>query len=173
MINKLILSVFGIGYLKGANDLITIILSLISGLLIINLYGFLPIIGLLMFFTIYGIWGAERYIRKTNEHNPDIIVLDEVVGTWVTILISYSFYDLNWNTENISQLTEYVIYALIVFITYFSLNLFKPSLIGLIYEEGDGGLSVVGDDLIAGIIAGITVPILMGFYYAIIFLLNN
>jgi len=172
MINKTILSFFGIGYIPRGADILIVIIGVFTGLTLLTVKGPLYLIALLLFSSLYGIYASEKYIRKTNEHNPEFIVIDEVIGVWFAILISYSFLDLFSSDKiTIQHLTEYIVYVLIVFFVYYLLVSLKPGFIGQIEEEGDGGLSVIGDDLVTGILAGVLIPILMGGYYALMYLL--
>ena len=98
--------------------------------------------------SVIGIQEINKYEKATNTHDDKSIVIDEVAGLW----IAFSF------TSN--SLIELVL-AFLFFRLY---DIYKPSLIGKIDREYKGGIGVIGDDILAGILAGISTLIVFQLY---------
>ena len=98
--------------------------------------------------SVIGIQEINKYEKATNTHDDKSIVIDEVAGLW----IAFSF------TSN--SLIELVL-AFLFFRLY---DIYKPSLIGKIDREYKGGIGVMGDDILAGILAGISTLIVFQLY---------
>ncbi|MDR1285632.1 MAG: phosphatidylglycerophosphatase A [Campylobacteraceae bacterium] len=82
----------------------------------------------------------NKYEASSGKHDNQQIVIDEVVGVWLAICVSFS--------TGILQ-----ILLCVIFFRIFDIG--KPSIIGRIDKNVKGGLGVVGDDLVAGLFAGI------------------
>jgi phosphatidylglycerophosphatase A len=90
----------------------------------------------------------NRYESVANTHDSAHIVIDEVVGVWLAMCISADFLAVTGSQVGAIQL-------LIVIIFFRFFDILKPSFIGRIDRNVKGGLGVVGDDLLAGVFAGI------------------
>ncbi|MDR0408655.1 MAG: phosphatidylglycerophosphatase A [Campylobacteraceae bacterium] len=82
----------------------------------------------------------NRYEQSSGIHDNQQIVIDEVVGIWLAICVSFS--------TGVLQ-----ILLCVIFFRIFDIK--KPSIIGRIDKNVKGGFGVVGDDLVAGLFAGI------------------
>ncbi len=89
--------------------------------------------------TIIAIKEIDKDEKISGFHDKSEIVIDEVVGVWLAFCISGA---------TLIQL----IFGLIFFRIF---DIWKPSIIGRVDKEVKGGLGVVGDDLLAGVFAGI------------------
>ena len=74
-----------------------------------------------------------------GEHDDSRIVVDEVIGIWIALILS--------STTWIQIILSFVFFRLF--------DIWKPSLIGKIDRNVKGGWGVMGDDMLAGVIAGI------------------
>ncbi|OBV28800.1 hypothetical protein BKN38_00055 [Helicobacter sp. CLO-3] len=81
----------------------------------------------------------DRHEQEAGIHDESWIVIDELVGVWVAMAMA-----------GLSVLG--VALALVLFRVF---DIWKPSIIGKIDRDVKGGLGVVGDDFIAGLVAGI------------------
>ncbi len=81
----------------------------------------------------------DKYEKKTNSHDDKSIVIDEVAGIWLTFVVSH-------------QGILSFIFGVIFFRIF---DIWKPSFIGKIDKNAKGGWGVMGDDLLAGLVAGI------------------
>jgi phosphatidylglycerophosphatase A len=94
---------------------------------------------LTIFITIIAVKEINIYEKETGIHDDKRIVIDEIAGIWLAM-----------------SLAGGSIMATIFSFVYFRiLDIKKPSIIGRIDEKVDGGWGVMGDDLVAGIFAGI------------------
>lgn len=89
--------------------------------------------------------------EETKIHDSSYIVIDELVGMWLAMAIS-------------GLSLAGVILSFIFFRIY---DITKPSLIGKIDKEVKGGLGVVADDALAGVLAGLSALLvihILGFF---------
>ena len=89
--------------------------------------------------TLVAIKEINVYEKITKTHDDKSIVIDEVVGVWLAFVLS-------------SGTTAQMVLSFIYFRIF---DIWKPSIIGKIDKNVKGGLGVMGDDIIAGIVAGI------------------
>ncbi len=88
---------------------------------------------------------------ESKIHDSSYIVIDELVGMWLAMAIS-------------GLSLAGVVLSFIFFRIY---DITKPSLIGKIDKEVKGGLGVVADDALAGVLAGLSVLLainILGFF---------
>ena len=147
--NKLLITFFGSGLSPVAPGTAGTIAAMPFGLAIIYYLGVNSLTTAVIVFTIIGIFEINKYEKATGTHDDKSIVIDEVVGVWLTMVITYGGLSI-WQNQYI----EYI--ALILSFTSFRLfDIWKPSTIGYIDRKVKGGLGVIGDDLLAGLAAGI------------------
>ncbi len=89
--------------------------------------------------TVIAINEINKEEKVTKVHDSSQIVIDEVAGIWLAMSLSGA---------TITQ----IILSVIFFRVF---DIWKPSVIGRIDREVKGGLGVMGDDIVAGIFAGI------------------
>ncbi len=93
----------------------------------------------------------DKEEEETKIHDSSYIVIDELVGMWLAMAIS-------------GLSLAGVVLSFIFFRIY---DITKPSLIGKIDKEVKGGLGVVADDALAGVLAGLSVLLVisvLGFF---------
>lgn len=93
----------------------------------------------------------DKEEEESKIHDSSYIVIDELVGMWLAMAIS-------------GLSLAGVILSFIFFRIY---DITKPSLIGKIDKEVKGGLGVVADDALAGVLAGLSVLLvihILGFF---------
>lgn len=100
----------------------------------------------------------DRYETESSSHDDKRIVIDELVGMWLALSIApgitFAFGDLYILNNG---LLLQIILSFLLFRLY---DIKKPSLIGRIDREAKGGWGVMGDDMLAGIAAGISSAII-------------
>jgi phosphatidylglycerophosphatase A len=79
---------------------------------------------------------SEKACRALREPDSRRIVLDEVIGVWTALVW---FDDLGWPA------------ALVGLVAFRVLDILKPPPADRLHKHGEGGLSVVLDDIIAGL----------------------
>jgi phosphatidylglycerophosphatase A len=92
-----------------------------------------------------GIWSAGVTARKVNKKDPGIVVVDEVLGQWITLAGASSF---NWK----SWMAAFCLFRLF--------DIWKPQPVRRL-EALPSGVGIVADDVMAGVY-GALVLFLMG-----------
>jgi phosphatidylglycerophosphatase A len=91
-----------------------------------------------------GIWAADVTERWTNQKDPQLVVVDEVIGQWITLAGATT---LNWKSWVI---------ALVLFRLF---DIWKPPPVRQL-ERLPGGLGIVADDAMAGVYGALVIFIL-------------
>jgi len=131
-----------------ASGTVGTIVSLPIGVVILTVLPPASLFLLTILISIVAIKIINIYEKETKTHDSKIIVIDELVGMWFALAISI--------TEKISEFSTPIIANIIIsFILFRVFDIWKPSIIGKIDRDVKGGLGVMGDDIIAGIVAGL------------------
>ena len=85
------------------------------------------------------IWSATRTARLLNREDPGVVVIDEVLGVWVTLLGAAA---LNWKSFTAA------------FVLFRIFDIWKPWPVRP-FEDLPEGTGIVADDLAAGVYAAI------------------
>ena len=117
--------------------------SLIIGLFLLEFLHVSTLFLLALLITLIAIKQIDIYEKEVGMHDGKEIVIDELAGMWITLAIC------GINSSNI------LFMAPIAFIFFRLFDIWKPSFIGKIDRDVKGGLGVMGDDVLAGIAAGI------------------
>ncbi|WRE06796.1 phosphatidylglycerophosphatase A [Helicobacter pylori] len=144
------LTLFFSGYSKKAPGTIGSLVALLLGLPILifsanTLFLAAILIGLI------AIAQIDKEEEESKIHDSSYIVIDELVGMWLSMAIS-------------GLSLAGVVLSFIFFRIY---DITKPSLIGKIDKEVKGGLGVVADDALAGVLAGLSALLtinILGFF---------
>ncbi len=144
------LTLFFSGYSKKAPGTIGSLVALLLGLPVLifsanTLFLAAVLIGLI------AITQIDKEEEESKIHDSSYIVIDELVGMWLAMAIS-------------GLSLAGVILSFIFFRIY---DITKPSLIGKIDKEVKGGLGVVADDALAGVLSGLSVLLvinILGFF---------
>ncbi|PUD73794.1 phosphatidylglycerophosphatase A family protein [Helicobacter pylori] len=145
------LTLFFSGYSKKAPGTIGSLVALLLGLPILIFSANTLFLGA-VFVGLIAITQIDKEEEETKIHDSSYIVIDELVGMWLAMAIS-------------GLSLAGVVLSFIFFRIY---DITKPSLIGKIDKEVKGGLGVVADDALAGVLAGLSVllviHIILGFF---------
>lgn len=95
-------------------------------------------IGALLALCLFAWWAIHRMEKALNVHDDQRIVIDEVAGQAIAV----AFLAPGWLT------------ALLGFALFRLLDVTKPLAIGWIDREAPGAIGTLGDDLLAGLVAG-------------------
>ncbi len=104
-----------------------------------------------VFIGLIAITQIDKEEEESKIHDSSYIVIDELVGMWLAMAIS-------------GLSLAGVVLSFIFFRIY---DITKPSLIGKIDKEVKGGLGVVADDALAGVLAGLSALLvihILGFF---------
>ncbi len=144
------LTLFFSGYSKKAPGTIGSLVALLLGLPILIFSANTLFLGAI-FIGLIAIAQIDKEEEETKIHDSSYIVIDELVGMWLAMAIS-------------GLSLAGVVLSFIFFRIY---DITKPSLIGKIDKEVKGGLGVVADDALAGVLAGLSVLLVinvLGFF---------
>lgn len=117
--------------------------SLIIGLFLLQFLHVSTLFLLSLLVTVIAIKQIDIYEKEVGAHDSSEIVIDELAGMWIALSIC------GINSSN------FVIMAVLAFVFFRIFDIWKPSIIGKIDRDVKGGLGVMGDDVIAGIAAGV------------------
>lgn len=94
--------------------------------------------------TVIAVKQIDIYEQEVGVHDGKEIVIDELAGMWLALSIC-------------GITNENMLYMAPLAFGFFRLfDIWKPSIIGKIDEKVSGGWGVMGDDLVAGIAAGVS-----------------
>ncbi|GAA8161689.1 phosphatidylglycerophosphatase A [Helicobacter pylori] len=144
------LTLFFSGYSKKAPGTIGSLVALLLGLPILIFSANTLFLGA-VFVGLIAIAQIDKEEEETKRHDSSYIVIDELVGMWLAMAIS-------------GLSLAGVVLSFIFFRIY---DITKPSLIGKIDKEVKGGLGVVADDALAGVLAGLSTLLvisILGFF---------
>ncbi|GAA9284815.1 phosphatidylglycerophosphatase A [Helicobacter pylori] len=144
------LTLFFSGYSKKAPGTVGSLVALLLGLPVLifsanTLFLAAVLIGLI------AITQIDKEEEESKIHDSSYIVIDELVGMWLAMAIS--------------GLSLAGVFLSFIFFRIYDIT--KPSLIGKIDKEVKGGLGVVADDALAGVLAGLSVLLvinILGFF---------
>jgi phosphatidylglycerophosphatase A len=118
--------------------------SLIIGLFLLEFLHVSTLFLLSLLITVIAIKQIDIYEKEVGMHDGKEIVIDELAGMWIALSIC------GINSQNM------VIIAILAFAFFRLFDIWKPSIIGKIDRDVKGGLGVMGDDVLAGVAAGIS-----------------
>ena len=125
--------------------------SIVGGIIGYIILMFLPqstLFLLAIFISVIAVKEINKYEEKTGIHDDKRIVIDEIAGMWIAMSLAGGS----------------IIATIFSFIYFRILDIKKPSIIGRIDKNVKGGWGVMGDDLVAGIFAGILAAESYGVY---------
>ena len=146
-VNQLILlssSGFGLGRVPYLPGTVGSLLGLFLAWGTSGLSAWLQIV-LFVLFALAAIGISERAEQLSKTQDPDFIVIDEMVGMWVTMLFL-------WRFDTTALILGFLLFRLFDVLKFFPLNLF---------EGFRGGLGIVMDDLAAGMLANVVLRLLL------------
>ncbi|PUD47989.1 phosphatidylglycerophosphatase A [Helicobacter pylori] len=144
------LTLFFSGYSKKAPGTIGSLVALLLGLPVLIFSANTLFLGA-VFVGLIAIAQIDKEEEESKIHDSSHIVIDELVGMWLAMAIS-------------GLSLAGVVLSFIFFRIY---DITKPSLIGRIDKEVKGGLGVVADDALAGVLAGLSALLvihILGFF---------
>ncbi len=141
--SKLFLTVFYSGLSPKAPGTAGSFVSLLLGLALLQVLSLSNLFLLAILISVVAVKQINIYEKEVGEHDSKEIVIDELAGMWLALAIA------GVNNENM------LILAPLAFIFFRLFDIWKPSIIGRIDRDVQGGWGVMGDDIVAGVAAGI------------------
>ncbi|MDN5566739.1 MAG: phosphatidylglycerophosphatase A [Psychrobacter sp.] len=114
--------------------------------------GFVPFLIITILSCVVGVWICGRTAELMQMHDDPHIVWDEWSGIWITLL---PFSYLEASTVGYITPTLFILSLAVAFILFRFFDIIKPPPIGWADEKVAGGLGIMLDDIIAGIMAAI------------------
>ena len=126
-----------IGYARPAPGTIGSLVALGTGYMIAS-FSLGVLVAAILTIAILGIFAAERYGQRTGKKDASEVIIDEVAGQWIPLII-------------IPLEVEWYVAAFLLF-RFFDISKIGP--VGYA-ENFTGGIGVMADDLVAGILAAV------------------
>lgn len=127
--------------------------ALILGMLILIYLGAQTLFLASVLVSIIAIKSINKYEEKTGIHDDSRIVIDELAGMWFALSVAPAI------SVSISDIGDFqngfLVQSILSFVLFRYFDITKPSIIGRIDRQTKGGIGVMGDDIIAGFVAGI------------------
>lgn len=127
---------FGLGLARHAPGTVGTLLALPIFLVMPRVNHFFYL-GLLVVLFAFGVWCCERCAGNLGQHDHPAIVWDEVVGMLITLFMAPA----GW------------LYLLLGFLLFRFFDIVKPWPIGWVDRRVDGGMGIMLDDVLAGVMA--------------------
>ncbi|MFT5119999.1 MAG: phosphatidylglycerophosphatase A [Psychrobacter glaciei] len=123
--------------------------------------GFVPFLIITILSCLIGIWICGRTSELMQGHDDPHIVWDEWAGIWITLLpFSYMGVSTASFWQDISQNLS-IIALIIAFVLFRFFDIIKPPPIGWADKKVAGGLGIMLDDIIAGVMAAVVWLVVM------------
>ena len=154
-LQKLFLTFFGAGLSPKAPGTIGTLAALPVGLVILYYLGMQTLFLVTLVISIVGVFEINKYERTTGIHDHQQIVIDEAAGMWLSLMIALSTASqMHYPYAEVSA-------VVLSFLAFRLFDIWKPSTIGKIDRDVNGGLGVMGDDILAGIAGGLLSAVIL------------
>ena len=118
------------------------IVSLVMAMFLLQYIEISTLFMLSLLICVFAVKQIDIYEKEVGVHDGSEIVIDELAGMWLALAIA------NATSDN-------YILALMAFVYFRLFDILKPSIIGKIDRDVKGGWGVMGDDMVAGLFAGL------------------
>lgn len=142
MLNKFFITVGFSGLSPKAPGTVGSFVALLLGMGLLQIISITTLFLLSLLISVIAVKQINIYEEKVGTHDGKEIVIDELAGMWIAMGVS-------------GVTTENWIMGIIAFIFFRIFDIWKPSIIGKIDRDVKGGWGVMGDDMVAGVFAGL------------------
>jgi phosphatidylglycerophosphatase A len=140
--SAVVASVFGIGYFSFAPGTIMSAVAVPLAILLLLIgHSYVVVAGAAIIALIIGILACGEHVRETGKSDPSECVIDELAGQWLACAF-VSFTPLSLPAFFLS------------FVLFRLFDIWKPWPVSWAEEHLPGGLGVMMDDIVAGLMAG-------------------
>ena len=139
---KIFLTLFYSGLSKKAPGTVGTLVALVLGMMILQVAPLSTLFLLSLLITVIAIREINIYEKECGTHDNSEIVIDELAGMWIAMSVA-------------GVASDGYLMALLAFVFFRLFDIWKPSIIGRIDRDVEGGMGVMGDDVIAGVFAGL------------------
>jgi phosphatidylglycerophosphatase A len=141
--------------------------SLLLGIAILSYFDTTTLFLGALLATIAGYKLVNDYEASGGIHDNKHIVIDELAGMWISMsiaIVPFVQIPLEAYSDFMGYWTLWLAIVLsFVFFRYFDIA--KPSVIGRLDRDAKGGIGVMGDDVVAGVAAGVLTALVMKLVY--------
>jgi len=141
-LRKIFLTLFYSGLSKKAPGTVGSFVALLLGFGVLYLFNPTTLFLLSLLITVIAIKEINIYEDEVGTHDNSEIVIDELAGMWIAMSIG-------------GVLADSFFLGVVAFVFFRLFDIWKPSIIGRIDRDVGGGMGVMGDDVVAGIFAGL------------------
>jgi phosphatidylglycerophosphatase A len=158
--STVVASVFGIGYFEFAPGTIMSAVAVPLALLITVRAGAMSVVGAALIVFTIGIYACADHMRQTGRHDdPSECVIDELAGQW----LACAFAGLGFGGLLPISHVSLIAFAL-AFLLFRLFDIWKPWPVSAA-EKLSGGIGVMLDDMVAGLMAGILTALARYFFH--------
>jgi phosphatidylglycerophosphatase A len=145
-----IASVGGIGYAPVASGTVASAVAVILALPLLYVGGSIALaVGSLLAFGV-GIAACDAHVRSTGRDDPSECVIDEVAGQWLAAAFAIPAFG-----GLVTQPQDAAVTLCLSFLLFRLFDIWKPWPVSWAERSFSGGLGVMADDMIAGLLAGL------------------
>ncbi len=161
-LNWMFITLFYSGLFPKAPGTAGTVVALVLGILLLSYFGPQTLFLATLLISVIAIKEIDKYEAASGIHDDKRIVIDELAGMWIALSIAPA---VSFSLEELFVLDNMLLLQIVLsFILFRVYDIKKPSIIGRIDREVNGGLGVMGDDIIAGFAAGISTALLIEAY---------
>jgi len=159
--STVVAAVFGIGYFDVAPGTIMSAIAVPLAILIaIHGGGGMGVLASSIIVLVIGILACADHVRETGRQDPPECVIDELAGQW----LACAFASLSFG--GLIPVTHLSLPAFFLAFVFFRLfDIWKPWPVSWADEKLQGGVGVMTDDIIAGLMAGVLVALARYFFH--------
>ena len=151
----LIASVGGIGYAPFAPGTVMSVVALAPALVMATHHGDFALFAAAVIAFIVGIYACDGHLRATGREDPSECVIDELAGQWLACAFALPTFG-----GLVPAPQEGLYFFLAAFVLFRLFDIWKPWPVGWADRSIKGGLGVMADDMLAGLMAGLCVLLL-------------
>ena len=140
---KFYLTLFYSGLFPKAPGTVGSLVALIMGMFLLNYFTLANLFMASILITIISVKQIDIYEKEVGAHDGKEIVIDELAGMWIALSIA------GVSADNLLM-------GFVAFLYFRLFDIWKPSIIGKIDQNVKGGWGVMGDDVVAGLFAGLS-----------------
>jgi phosphatidylglycerophosphatase A len=159
--STVVASVFGIGYFDVAPGTVMSAIAVPLAILIAQFGGGgMGVLASSIIVLVIGILACADHVRATGRQDPSECVIDELAGQWLACAFACLTFGGLIPTAHISLIAFALAFAL-----FRLFDIWKPWPVSWADQNLKGGLGVMTDDMIAGLMAGVLVALARYFFH--------
>ncbi len=137
--------------------------ALILGILILTYLDATTLFLAALLATVAGYKLVNDYEEAGGIHDNKHIVIDELAGMWLSLTIAIAPLTQIPSEAYSAAVSYWTLWlsVLLSFVFFRYFDIAKPSIIGRLDKEAKGGMGVMGDDVVAGVAAGVLTALVM------------